>query len=110
MPTRLERWMRSKDSRQHGPDAEEASALGGPVARAAAAVLAPREDEERDALGGIAHGRVVDGHRLAGGLERREGPFSLRERVAQPDVAEGASHHDLVVAAACPVRVELARA
>jgi len=44
----------------HGADAEQQGALRGPVARAAATVELAGDDDERDAVGGVLHGGVVD--------------------------------------------------
>ena len=92
------------------PDAEQARPLRGPVARGAGAVLAPGDDEERHALVGVAHGRVVD-ERLGRvrQVDRVRPLRALDEPVAQPDVAEGAAHHHLVMAAASAVAVEVDR-
>ena len=70
MPTRLERWMRSKLSRDDGAHAEQPRALRRPVARRAGAVFLAGEDDQRHALGAVAHRRVVDrqdARRRAGG-------------------------------------------
>ena len=95
---------------QNGADAEQAGALGRPVARRAGAVFLAREHDQRPALGLVAHGRVIDGHRVL----RREvfGHAALdvrRDLVADADVGEGAAHHDFVVAAAGAVAVEVQR-
>ena len=65
---------------------------------------------ERHALGPVAHRGVVDELLLAvGQVDRVRALLALDEPVAQPDVAERAAHHHLVVAAAGAVRVELER-
>jgi len=99
MPTRFERWMRSIALGQHGADAEQRRALGRPVARRATAVLAPCDHEQWRVLALIADRRVVDEHLVAGRLMRRVRPLALGQPVAQPDVAERAAHHHLVMAA-----------
>ena len=74
---------------QHGPDAQEESALGGPVAAAARAVFRPGEDHQRHALGLVLHRRVVDGHRLAVGQMAGDAAFRARgQKVAEADVGE----------------------
>ena len=94
----------------HGADAEQQRALGGPVARRAGAVLLADERDERHVLGAVALGGVEDRERLAGRQVRRVAALAAaRERVAQADVAERAAHHDLVVAAARAEGVEVAR-
>ena len=96
--------------RQNGADSEECGAFGRPVARRSGAVLLAGDDQERNALGRIAHRRVIEELLLAVGQVQRVGAFlALHERVAQSDVAERAAHHDLVVAAPSAVRVELER-
>ena len=95
--------------REHGPHAKQAGALGRPVAGAAAAVLGAADDQQRDSLGGIAHGGVVDGGLLAAGLVGGEGTLAGAQRVAQTDVAERPPHHDLVVPTSRTVAVELVK-
>ena len=64
---------------EDGADAQQARALGGPVARAAAAVLLAGEDDEGHALGRVAHRGVVDEHLVARRLVRR-----VRALLARP--------------------------
>ena len=110
IPTRLERWMRSKLS------ASTARTPSNVVPFAAQS----RDDPEPYSLPasttsgvpcfGVTHGCVVDRGHVAGREERGEAPLGPgRQLVAEPDVGEGASHHDLVVASARPVRVEIGR-
>ena len=87
-----------------GLDPEHRSALGGPIARGTGAVFLAAEHDERHAVVDVVAGRLVDGRRL----HRQEivgvtaGPDLLshrgEEHVAQTDIAEGAAHHDLMVA------------
>ncbi|MND89956.1 hypothetical protein D3C80_820310 [compost metagenome] len=91
-----------------GADAQQAGALGRPVARRAGAVFLAGEDDQGTAFRLVAHGRVIDRH----GVARREvlGDAALDVRgdlVADADVGEGAAHHDFVVAAAGAVAVEV---
>src|SRR5579884_2884380 len=89
-------------------DAEQHRALGRPVAGTAGAVLFAGNDEKRRALLPVALGGIEDAHHLAAGLERRPVPFLAgRHLIAQPDVAEGAADHHLVVAAARAVAVKV---
>src|SRR6478735_7879740 len=92
-----------------GLDAEQARALGGPVARGAGAVLLARQDDERRAGSGVALGGVVDRRLLAavGEVAREAALDAVEEEVLQADVGERASDHDLVVAAARAVGVEV---
>src|SRR5690606_1458500 len=92
-----------------GLDAEQRGALRGPVARRARAVLLAAEHDERDARLRVVLRRVVDRGLLAREEVARESALDARyELVAQPDVGEGATDHDLVVAAARAVGVEVA--
>src|SRR4051794_8023448 len=92
----------------HGADAEQVGALGRPVARRARPVLLAPEHDERRALLGVLHRRVVDRHLLALGQLARDASLRKRippapELVAQPDVGERAADHHLVIAATRPV-------
>ena len=93
--------------RDHRSDAQQPRPLGRPVARRAGAVFLASDHEERHVLRRVAHRRFEDRCGLATGQVHRERPFPLGQRVAQPDVGEGAAHHDLVVAAPRSVTVEL---
>jgi len=84
------------------------------VARAAGAVLLAAERHGRDAFGDVFHRSLVDRHLLAGGLVDGDAAFDARavglhgkHQVLDAHVAEGAAHHDLVVAAARAEAVEL---
>src|SRR5918992_421679 len=92
-----------------GPYAEQERALRRPVARGAGAVLLAREDDQGDAFLLVLHRSLVDGRLLP--IREVNGVAALLrdELVAQADVGEGAAHHDLVVAAAATVGVEVAR-
>ena len=93
-----------------GAHAQQPGALGGPVAGAAAAVLRAREDHQRHALRLVAHRRRRTGtSRSPSGWCVVYGPSLVGERVAQPDVAEGAAHHHLVMSAAGAIAVEVER-
>ena len=99
--------------RDHRTHAEQARALGGPVARRAAAVLLAREHHERDASGRIRLRGVVDG--LLRAREEVPGVPALhdvaigvgQEQVLEADVRERAADHHLVVAAPAPIGVEV---
>jgi len=87
MPTRFERWIRSKLS-----------------------AMTKRTPSKRDALGGIAHRDVVDEPVLTiGEVDRVRTLLALDEVVLQADVREGATDHHLVLAAPRAVGVELER-
>ena len=101
----------------HGADTEQQRAFGGPVARAAGAVLLAGDHDQRHAFGLVLHRGVEDALDFA--LRSRhpirrqlEGPITLavgHQLVAQAHIAKGAAHHHLVVAAASAVRVEVAQ-
>ncbi len=89
--------------------AEQEGALRRPVARGARAVLLAGEDEERHALLLVLQAGLVDRGLLAvREVDCVAALLAPGELVAQADVAEGAAHHDLVVAATAPVGVEVA--
>src|SRR5690242_3985483 len=91
---------------EHGAHAEQQGALSGPVAGRARAVFLAAEHDQRGAVGDVLTGGVVDRHLLAvPGGDAALG--ARRELVAQPDVGERAADHDLVVAAAGAVGVEV---
>ena len=94
------------DDRAH---AQQQRALGRPVAAGAVAVERAGQHHQRRARLLVGHRGVVDARDLAGGQVL--GPVALLaagELVAQADVAEGAAHHHLVVAAPRAVAVEVA--
>src|ERR1035438_1667649 len=134
MPTRLERWMRSKLSamtartpRSFGPlaaqsreepkllgvravIAEKLWSLGCPIARGAGAVFLACEDHERHAALCVLHAGVKDGHSFALGQQARDAAFGAgRELVAQAHIGESAADHDFMIAAARAVAVEVRR-
>ena len=95
---------------EHRADAQQCRSLRRPVARRAGAVLLPGDDQERHAFRRVAHGRVVQELLLA--VRKMDGVrtfAALHEPVSQPDIAECAADHDLVVAPPRAVGVELER-
>src|SRR6185437_5153637 len=83
---------------------------GGPVAAGAGAVFLAGDDDQRRALGDVLHRGVVDRHDFA--VRHVAGDAALgagRHLVLDARVGEGAAHHDLMVAAARAVGVELLR-
>ena len=84
--------------------------LGRPVARRAGAVLLARNHDERSAVGLVLHRRVEDARLLVGRQVARDASLGARrQEIAKPNVRKCAAHHDLVVAAAAAVAVEVAR-
>ena len=74
--------MRSKLVGQHGADAQQACALGRPVAAAARAVFLAGEHHQRHAFGLVFHRRVVDRHQLAVGQMPGDAAFGAgRQRL-----------------------------
>ena len=92
-----------------GAHTQQQWAFGGPVTRAAGTVLFAGDNEQRDALLLVAHGGVVDGRFFAiGQVDSVVAFFAWHETIAQADIAEGATHHDFVIAAPSAVGVEVA--
>src|ERR1035438_6295836 len=95
---------------EHGLHTEQLRPLGRPVAARSGAVLLAGDDHERRALGLVGHGGVEDRHLGALGELDGHAPFGARRHlVADPDVGEGAAHHDLVVPSSRAVAVEIGR-
>src|SRR5207248_3805391 len=84
--------------RDRRADAEQQRSLRRPVARRPRAVLLARDDDEWHALGPVALRRVEDRRFLTGREVTRPVALPLDKLVAQPDVAERASCHHLMVA------------
>src|SRR5687768_17060905 len=92
----------------HCANAEKCSALRGPVARASRPVFVPREHHQRHPLLAIADRSIVDAHLLAAWMMDRDAPFHARNHlVLDADIREGSTRHDLVVATAGAVAVEV---
>ncbi len=108
IPTRLERWMRSKLSAMTARTPRSAGPLAAQSRDDPDPYSWPGQHHERDAVGLVAHGGVVDAHLLAVGQMAGDPALGARgEQVAEADVGEGPAHHHLVVAAAGAVGVEL---
>src|SRR5215203_5683098 len=93
----------------NGLDAEQERTLCRPVARRAGPVLLAGQDDERHILLAVLQARLVDRGLLAVGKVKSVAALFVHELIAEPDVAERAPHHDLVVAAPRAVGVEVAR-
>src|SRR5918997_1095238 len=91
-----------------GPYAEQERALRRPVARGAGAVLLASQHDQGHALLLISHRGLIYGGLLP--VREVDGVAALSgdELVAQADVTEGSADHDLVVATARAVGVEVA--
>src|SRR5262245_30359093 len=99
--------------RNNGADAKQFGPLGRPVARRAIAVFNPGEDHQRHAFLTVLHGGVIDRHFLFRGIVDRIAPFAAvlaKHVISDADVGEGAAHHDLMIAAAGAVLVEVRHA
>ena len=95
---------------QDGPHPEQHGPLGGPVPRRPRPVLLAGQDHQRHTVGGVAHGGVVDGQRLAVGQVAGHAALGAGgQAVADPAVGERAPDHHLVVSPAGAVGVEVAR-
>src|SRR4030095_12880916 len=89
-------------------DAEEPRSFGRPVAGGAGAVFFAGDDDQRNAFLLILHGCVVNRHLLL--IRQMYGHSALgsrRQKILEPDVGEGATHHDFMVAAPRAVLVEV---
>src|SRR6267154_136810 len=89
-------------------DAQQACALGGPIARRAGAVLFSGDDHEGNAGFAVFHGGVVDGHFLVA-TGKIQGPATFgarRELIAQANVGKSAADQDFVIATAGSVGIE----
>ena len=100
--------MRSKLSTMTALTPSSAVPLAAQSRLRAHAVFLAAEHDQRHAFLLVAHGGVVDRHLLAVGLVLGPAAFDARQHlVLDADVGEGAAHHDLVVAAAGAVGVEV---
>src|SRR6202162_4921609 len=96
--------------RDHGTDTEQDRTLGRPIARGTAAVFLAGEHHERNMVGLVAHGSIVDRHALLRRIVDGEAAFDARHYlVLDADIAESAAHHDLMIAAARAELVEILR-
>ncbi len=92
----------------HGLDAQQVGALGGPVAAGPGAVLFPAEDDKRRPLFLVGHGGIIDRGLFAVGALGITALDTVQHLVLDADIGECAAHHHLVVAAPAAVGVELA--
>jgi len=88
-------------------DALEIRSFGCPVSAGATAVLRPCQNNGRLAIVLIFHGCIVEVHHLAGRDVQGLRAYFGVHLVDDPSVGEGASGHDLVVASATAVAVEV---
>ena len=108
MPTRFERWMRSKLSTSTALTPSNLVPLAAQSRLDPVPYSLPPMIDERRALGLVGHRGVEDRHLGAlGQLQRDAALGARRHQVADADVGERAAHHDLVVAAARAVAVEV---
>ncbi len=114
MPTRLERWMRSKLLAITAFTPRSCVPFAAQSRERAGAVLLSTEHHRGCAVRDVLHGRVVDEHLLAGRLEQRDTAFLARavrsgrdHQVLDAHIGEGAAHHHFMIAAARPVAVEV---
>ena len=110
MPTRFDRWIRSKLSAITAFTPSKKHALRGPVARRARAVFLAGDDHQGNAFCRVLYGSVIDEHLFAAWDVRRPSAFSAWSKlVPQPDVGKRAAHHNFVIAAARAVGIEVGR-
>ena len=108
MPTRLERWMRSKLSAITARTPSRTVPLAAQSRELPVPYSLPAMTTSGRPVRLVEHGRVVDRHRLAGRRVPGEAALDIVEHaVADADVGEGAAHHHFVVAAARAVAVEV---
>src|SRR5690606_34979127 len=72
----------------------------------ARAIFLARDDYQRGAVAFVVHGGVVDGHYLAG-VAGHAAFYAGDHFVLDADVREGAAHHDVVVASAGAIGIEV---
>ena len=90
------------------PDTEKQRPLRGPVAAGSGSVFLAGQHDERGALLLVAHCCVVNGRLVT--RRKVDGPvalFAASKAIAQANVRERSAHHDLMVAAAGAVAVEV---
>ena len=110
MPTRFERWMRSKLSAITARTPSSSGPLAAQSRDEPEPYSLPARYDQRHVSWRYCIGGVEDGHLLAVGQVAREAAFrSAAPAGSQADVGEGAAHHDLVVAAPRAVGVEVRR-
>src|SRR6266705_7000526 len=94
--------------RDDGLHAEQRSAFGCPIARAAGAVLLPCQHYERNFVLAIFHGRVINAHDFAARLIFGYAALSAgSHEVLDAHIGEGTTRHHAVIAAARAVAVEV---
>ena len=93
MPTRLERWMRSKLSAITALTPSRLVPLAAQSRLRAGAVFLAGDDHQRHALVLVAHGRVVDRHARRSACRVMPPSVPRDHLVADADVGEGAAHH-----------------
>jgi hypothetical protein len=97
-----------KTFRDNGAHAEERSPLGRPVSGATHPVVFAGKDDQRDMLFGVDFTGVENRHLFAFRHQSGESPlFAFDHLVADPHVGKGAAHHDVVVAAAASIAIEI---
>ena len=111
MPTRLERWMRSKLWAMTARTPRRRVPLAAQSRDEPVPYSLPAKMTSGTPSACVAHGGVVDRHDLAVGLVGGDAAFDAGDHlVLDADVGEGAAHHHLVIAAARAVLVEVVRA
>src|SRR5829696_2906598 len=95
--------------RDDGPHPEQERTLRRPVARRTGPVFLAGQDDKRHVFLAVSQTRLVDRGLFPIGEVEGVAALFVHELVAQPDVAERAAYHNLVVAAPGAVGVEVAR-
>jgi len=68
------------------------------------------KDHQWGALRLVRHGRIKDCHLAAVWTQRIAAFYPVEHLILDADIGEGAAHHDLMIAAARAIGVELVRA
>ena len=89
-------------------DAKQARALGGPVARAARSVVLPGYYNQWQSFLPVTLRGLVDAHALSAGLVPRDAALDARyQEIADTHIGKGPSNHDLVIASARAITIEI---
>lgn len=87
----------------------EVGAFGGPITRRARSVLVASQDNQLLSSVLVLFGGIEDGHLFAGWHVHGSGSDLRHHLVDETDVGEGATSHNLIVASARTIRVEVLR-
>src|SRR5260363_50460 len=113
MPTRFERWMRSKLRAMTALTPNNCVPLAA-QSRDEPVPYSSREYQGRYAFLEIAHRGIINEHLFAARLVNRDAAFDARalrfrrnHQIFNPDVGKGAAHHHLMIAAPRAIAIEI---